>query len=220
MKLFLVISISLIINAQAALAQYGHRPAKNPQIYFIGIEGDKMDQIMVAQNNSYWCWAATIEMVLNYYDLYVPQDSIVKQVYGLDENQELPDYGASLDIIQKELNNFGVDTNGTYYSISAVMGKGAPNPGVLIKELNNKRPVLIGYQTEEGGHTVIVTGVSFVKTPSGPKITSIVVRDPMPDAAFDFNNGKIEYPGKFLAKKIQVYWLIEVEKFEENLELN
>ncbi|HBS88321.1 MAG: hypothetical protein A2W91_17610 [Bacteroidetes bacterium GWF2_38_335] len=182
-----------------------------PQKHYVGIEGDDIDNIMVAQNNSYWCWAATIEMVLNYYKVYVPQDSIVKKVYGLDENSELPDYGATIETIQDRLNCSDVDTNGTTYTISSEMGKGAPNPSVLIRELGEKKPVIIGYDTGEGGHTVLITAASYINTPSGPKITSIVVRDPMPDAAFDMNNGRIEYPGKFLAQRIHAYWLIDVE---------
>ncbi|MBN2683209.1 MAG: C39 family peptidase [Bacteroidales bacterium] len=213
MKISLYILLTILIIPFQSFSQYGNRPETSPQKYQIGIEGDKMDQIMVAQNNSYWCWAATIEMVLNYYGLFVPQDSIVKEVYGFDENDDLPDYGATLDIINKELNSFNVDTNGVYYSISSKMGNGAPNPSVLIRELSKKKPVIIGYETGEGGHTVIITEVVYIKTERGPKILSITVRDPMPDAAFDMNNGKIEYPGKFLAVKIQAYWIVDVEKY-------
>lgn len=204
----------MLVSGQI-FSQYGNRPVNKPQKYYVGIEGDEMDHIMVAQNNSYWCWAATIEMVLNYYGLSVPQDSIVKQVYGIDENEDLPDYGATLDIIHENLNSFNSDTNGVYYSISATMGRGAPNAAVLIKELSKKRPVIIGYDTGEGGHTVIVTAVSYIKTEKGPRISSIVVRDPMPDAAFDMNNGRIEYSGRFLASRIKAYWLIKVEKFDD-----
>jgi hypothetical protein len=213
MKLLFFILLSLILNCSQVFSQYGNRPVEYPQKYKVGIEGHEMDQIMVAQNNSFWCWAASIEMVLNYYGLSVPQDSIVKEVYGLDENSELPDYGATTEIINRELNSFNVDTNGVYYSISAKIGKGAPSPAVLIRELSKKKPVIIGYETGEGGHTVIITEVVYVKTEVGPKILSITVRDPMPDAAFDMNSGKIEYSGRFLASRIQDYWIIDVEKF-------
>jgi hypothetical protein len=214
MRIVLYISVILIFLSQTGIAQ-GTFSRIPPKKQYIGIDGYKMDDIMVAQNNSFWCWAASIQMVLKYYDLHVPQDSIVKNVYGLDENDELPDYGATMEVMNKTLNTTDIDTNGVHYSIEATMGKGAPVPAVLIRELSNKNPVIIGYDTGEGGHAVVVTAVSFVNTANGPKITSIVVRDPMPDAAFDMNNGRIEYPGRYLAQRIHAYWIIDIAKYND-----
>ena len=81
------------------------------------------------------------------------------------------------------------------------------------KQLARKKPVIVGYETGAGGHIVVVTAVSYIETNTGFKIASIVVRDPMPDLAYSMSNGKIEYPGKYFARKMNAYWYINVTKY-------
>ncbi|GAB4279986.1 MAG: hypothetical protein Kow0068_04080 [Marinilabiliales bacterium] len=190
--------------------EYGHRYS---DIYYAGIPADEFENFVTPQLDNYWCWAASAQMVFNYYGIEVSQKEIVKWIYDYDENGYLPDKGVSLKTLNYLLNISGYDTLGTYFEVKSIMGKGAPIPAKLIEELSNKKPVIVGYATPEGGHVVVVTGVKYKITEIGPKILGFIVRDPMPDQTFSLHNGVIEYPGKSFAKKINAYWLISIKKF-------
>ncbi len=180
---------------------------------YVGISSEVFDNIMTAQNNSYWCWAATAQMVLNYYGIDINQEQIAEKIFDKDEYGELPDSGVTLQTIHRCLNYSGVDNSGQAYKVEAILGRGRPTAAKLIEQLSRKKPVIVGYDTGNGGHVVVVTAVSYIETERGIKITSIVVRDPMPDEAYSMNNGKIEYPGRYLARRMNAYWYINVTKF-------
>lgn len=205
--IFLLILISLTSYSQ---------PDNYPQPQYVGITTEEFDQVMTAQNNSYWCWAASAQIVLNYYGIDITQQQIVERFLGKDENGELPDQGVNLQTIHKCLNYSDVDNSNQTYKVEAILGKGIPTAAMLIEQLAMKKPVIVGYETGTGGHIVVVTAVSFIETEKGPKIMSIIVRDPMPDIAFSTNNGKIEYPGRYFAQRMNAYWYINVEKNTQN----
>ncbi len=209
--------IAILLFAVNAWGQQNHYPKRK----FVGIKGQEMDYYSAAQSNSQWCWAASIQMVLNYYGVDINQTEIVERAYGIDEEGDLPDWGGSKQTIHERLNDTLTDYNGDLYNISATIGLGVPTPSILIEELSKQKPVIVGYNTGMGGHIVVITAVSYIMTQGGPKIMSIIVRDPMPDAAYSMNNGRIEYPGKYFASRMNVYWLIDVEESEEvSLEIN
>lgn len=178
---------------------------------YVGIPSGVMNYYAAAQNNSQWCWAASIQMVLNGYGVNINQEQIVARSYGSDPYGNLPNWPGSYQIIHRNLNNWGLDNYGYRYQVSAVFGQGAPRPDQLINELANGRPVIIGYTTGGSvGHAVVVTAASFVPTPNGPMIQTIIVRDPFPTQANIQNNGRIEYPAAALAGNIQGYWFVRV----------
>ena len=179
---------------------------------YVGISSDVFDNLMTAQDNSYWCWAATAQIVLNYYGIDIEQEQIVERIYQKDEYGELPDSGITLNTIHKCLNYSDIDNSGTKYKVEATIGKGPPTAAMLIEQLAKKKPVIVGYETGLGGHIVVITAVSYIETSNGFKIASIVVRDPMPDAAYSMDNGKIEYPGRYFARLMNAYWYINVTK--------
>lgn len=92
-----------------------------------------------------------------------------------------------------------------------MLGWGAPTPAYLINELENLRPVLIGYQSgPNSGHAVVITALSYIQTMYGPQIQTIVVRDPWPSGENIKNNGRVEYQALNLAQVIQAYWFIRI----------
>ncbi|MFH2096409.1 MAG: C39 family peptidase [Bacteroidota bacterium] len=201
--LFIPFLFTSLLYAQPDAA--GHWKPK-----YVGISSEEFDDVMTAQDNDYWCWAATAEIVLKYYGIDITQEQIVERMLGKDENGELPDQGVNLQTIHNCLNYSDTDNTGLQYEVEAKLGRGVPTASVLIEQLSLKKPVIVGYNTGNGGHIVVVTAVSYIITDSGPKIASIVVRDPMPDAAYSMNNGKIEYPGKYFARRMNAYWYINV----------
>jgi hypothetical protein len=177
---------------------------------YIGIPSNIFNYIASSQNMNQWCWAASIEMVLKYYGINIEQEDIVYKSYGVDPFGQLPNWAGSFQVITENLNNWGIDRNGQTYYVRAIMGNGAPPPNLLINEISNKRPVIIGYNTGSSGHAVVITALSYINTFNGPVITSIIVRDPWPDEINIQNLGRREYPGIDLASKIMSYWIISV----------
>ncbi|TDQ28690.1 C39 family peptidase [Tenacibaculum caenipelagi] len=183
------------------------------QAKYVGISSNSMNYFAAKQNNSQWCWAASIQMVLNGYGVNINQQQIVARTYGTDPYGNLPNWPGSFQAIHSNLNNWGIDNYGYPYTVRASIGMGTPSPAILIQELSNGRPVIIGYKSSpNGGHAVVVTAVSYINTWNGPMIQTIVVRDPWPSPTNINNLGRVEYPAVALANKIQAYWYIRVIK--------
>jgi hypothetical protein len=187
---------------------------KAQKIFYAGIPNSRMNYFASVQEKPQWCWAASIQMLMNYYNVDIDQQQIVKRTYGRS-NGELPDWAASISTIHKNLNYSGIDKRGRQYMVRAEVGFGAPEPALLISELSQKRPMVIGYKANFGGHVVLITAVSYYESNKGPIIRSIVVRDPLPEINNQFDNGRVEYEASTLANRIDAYWLVRVLN-EEN----
>lgn len=183
------------------------------QAKYVGIPSGTMSYYAAAQMRTQWCWAASIQMVLNGYGVNINQEQIVARTYSRDPYGNLPNWPGSFQAIHQNLNNWGIDNNGNRYRVTASIGMGAPTPSILVRELSNGRPVIIGYRSgPNSGHAVVVTAVSYVESWNGPIIQSIIVRDPWPNRSNIQNRGRIEYPGAVLASNIQAYWYVRVRR--------
>jgi hypothetical protein len=180
------------------------------KIYYVGIPASKINYVVSTQKKPQWCWAASIQMVLNYYHVSITQEQIVERTYGREVNGELPNWAASMETIHLNLNNWSVDNNGDQYIVNAQFGFGAPEPVFLIEELSQQRPVIIGYQSNHGSHAVVITAVSYFESDFGPVIRSIVVHDPFPGITNGAANGRVEYDAVTLAKRITAHWFVRV----------
>ncbi len=197
------------IASPAAQAQYY---SYQPQAQYVGIQSSKMNFYAASQRNSNWCWAASIQMVLNYYGVDISQEQIVARTYGSDPYGRLPNWAGSFPAITANLNNWNVDNAGNPYVVASSMNWGAPTPSVLLRELSQGHPVLAGYRSGPGsGHAVVITAASFLQTRSGPVIASVVVRDPWPSPENVGNYGRVEYPGAQFASVIEAYWYIRAQ---------
>jgi hypothetical protein len=177
------------------------------QLQYIGIPRDEFEFYAASQRNSQWCWAASIQMVLNYYGISIEQEQIVARTYGTDPYGRLPNWGGSFEDITSNLNNWSIDNNGDPYIVKASVLAGAPTPVHLLDELEKKHPVIIAYASSPAsGHAVVITAASYTPSPYGPIIQSLIVRDPLQ------TGGRAEYPGASLAQYIQSHWYIRVEK--------
>ena len=187
------------------------QPVVGQQPTYLGIPREQFNYASSSQRNSQWCWAASLQMIFNYYGVQISQEQIVARTYGTDAAGQLPNWSGSFQAITANLNNWNVDANGTPYSVQAAVYTGAPTPAYLLQELADQRPVLIGYQTGAGsGHAVVITACSYTQSANGPIIQSIVVRDPWPSPQNNENLGRVEYTGVNLASVIQAHWYIRV----------
>jgi len=188
------------------------RAQNQDPVYTVGIRTDLFNYFASPQHNSNWCWAASLQMIFNYYGISITQEQIVARSYGVDPTGELPNWTGSWQMITANLNNWSVDNMGRQYIVRAVFNQGAPNPTYLIQQLAESRPVLIGYQSGPGsGHAVVITACTYTQTYYGPVIQSIVVRDPWPDPDNVANEGRKEWTGIDLANRIQGHWFIVVQ---------
>jgi papain like cysteine protease AvrRpt2 len=188
--------------------------AAQPVLQTTGIPSAEFEHFFSEQRNSQWCWAAGIQMILNYYGIEISQEDIVRRSYrGTNPFGPLPNWPGSLPVITANLNNWGVDSKGRRYQVTAQFTAGAPAPAVLKNELENKRPVLIGYMSGSGGgHAVVGTAVSYIDTPIGPDVEAITVRDPWPSQENRARGGKVTHPAAAFAGVMQNVWVIQVRK--------
>ncbi|MBS1501504.1 MAG: C39 family peptidase [Bacteroidetes bacterium] len=172
-RVLLTVGIT-IISARVTFAQ-------DQQPVYVGIRSENFSYFASSQHNSNWCWAASLQMIFNYYGVNITQEQIVARSYGVDPNGKLPNWTGNWRVITANLNNWSVDNNGRQYIVQAVFNRGPTKPAYLIRQLSQFHPVLIGCRSgPNSGHAVVITACSYVQTYYGPVIESIVVRDPWP----------------------------------------
>lgn len=183
------------------------------QVQQVGIATETLNYFYSEQQNTQWCWAAGIQMILNYWGVYITQDDIVRRTYGRDRYGRLPNYAAPYQAITANLNSSNIDRNGLRYRVVAEMRFGSPDPARLIAELENGYPVLVGYRTGRfRGHAVVLTAASFLGSVYDPILNTITVRDPWPSYDNLRNRGRQVYWADAL-NEIEVYWYIRVREW-------
>jgi hypothetical protein len=195
---------ALLILCAPALAQQG-------DVEYVGIPSEKMNAVAAAQTKSQWCWAASIQMALNFYGVDVTQEEIVERTYGVDPSGDLPDWGENFDGITANLNNWSIDNSGRRYRVTARFESGAPDPEDLYRELRQGQPVMVAFRSGPNmGHAVLITGASFTPSEDGLVPRSIVVRDPWPSEKNRARRGRIEYSFDEFESRIDAHWYIRV----------
>jgi hypothetical protein len=109
---------------------------------YVGIRTADFNFYAAAQQQNEWCWAASIQMILNYYGIPATQQEIVTRTYGIPVDQPGSDAA-----INAALNGWGRAVEGQIRTIHSASGQGLPSPGVLLNELNQQHPILIAFST-------------------------------------------------------------------------
>lgn len=124
-----------------------------------------------------WCWAACIQMVLNYHGLYVDQKDVVARVFG-----GAVDRPANGQQMMQALTGWAPDSRGRRSKIYA--DDRTIDPVTVINDLDRKWPLIVGLSGARGaatGHAYVMTAAYFSKGPNGvPIIHRVVLRDPFP----------------------------------------
>lgn len=132
---------------------------------------DYMEYCFHRQYKDNWCWAACVQMVLDYYGLEVSQSSIVEQAYGDD-----CDFTANKNDIINALNGWRV--NGHTVRASYERYK---NAKTLIDAITSGKPLIIGLNEKytSTGHAYVLTHIFFTKdNNSNMTPTRVVVINP------------------------------------------
>lgn len=184
--------------------------SQRTQLQYVGIPSASMNFAASQQRNSQWCWAASIQMVLNYYQINIVQEQIVARTFGTDPYGQLPNWAGSLEVITENLNNWDIDNNGRAYTVTASLGVGVPAPNDLLQELYDGHPIIVAYHGASSKHAVVITGAGFIATQNGPSVQTIIVRDPFPTPQTIASQGRIEYPAFQFMQRVDNYWFIRV----------
>lgn len=129
------------------------------------------------QRQANWCWAATVQMVLNYHGLRVTQEEIVQRIFGA----QIDAPGQPAHILAA-LSGWAPDNRNRYSAISAspVVWTGSQ----IVQDLAYKWPLIVGLQSEPIGHAYVLTAVYYRVNPynNEPIFDRVVLRDPWPDS--------------------------------------
>ncbi|MDO7138142.1 C39 family peptidase [Algibacter lectus] len=128
------------------------------------------------QEQSNWCWAACIQMVLKYQGLYVEQCDIVKKAFKMSSCIDKP---ADCYTIEDGVDGWSI--NGQQISGEVDFSASSYE---LIDQLAYINPVIIGLNMpgQNIGHAYVLTAVFFKYDSNNRKIPyKVVLRDPWPD---------------------------------------
>jgi hypothetical protein len=128
------------------------------------------------QRQSNWCWAACVQMVLNYRGIPVTQEQVVQRVFG-GAVPNLP--GQPYQILQA-LSGWAFTRNGQRVMISSspVVFNGSD----IVRDLAERWPIIAGVRMPGNtGHAFVLTAVTYqVDMYNRPIFLTAVLRDPWP----------------------------------------
>lgn len=132
------------------------------------------------QQQSNWCWAACIQMVLNYHGLYVNQQQIVQRVFG-----QMVDRPGNGQMILAALSGWQHDMRGGTSRVYSTAHPDKVTPDKVLRDLEFRWPLIAGLRGAPGGaatgHAYVVTAAYYTFDMAGqPRILRVVLRDPWP----------------------------------------
>jgi ABC-type bacteriocin/lantibiotic exporter with double-glycine peptidase domain len=148
----------------------------NYNLFVAGVPSVQFDFYVVKQRKMNWCWAASVQMVLNYHGLFVKQEEIVQRIYG-----DQVDLSAQPSQILAALSGWAPDTRGSYSAIQA--SPYTINGSQIVQDLAYKWPLIAGLSYPDGrGHAVVLTAIVYsVDQFNNPIFQKVVIRDPWPE---------------------------------------
>jgi hypothetical protein len=130
-------------------------------------------QFQGRQRQLMWCWAACIQMVLNYHGLFVTQEQIVQRVFG-----HQVDSPAYLNQMLYALSGWAPDTRGRFSTIHAsLLGVTLAQ---IFADLSNNWPLTVGFRGLPIRHACVLTAVTYMHLfrPGFPFLSKAIYRDP------------------------------------------
>lgn len=163
----LVLIALLLLSFTVASAQRHGSVVRIDGSISVARVNDYMEQCFHRQYKDNWCWAACVQMVLDYYGLFVSQSRIVERTYGDDY-----DFTANKNNIISALNGWHI--NG--YTVRASFER-YKNAKALIDAIANGQPLIIGLneQYASTGHAYLLTHIFFTRDFQGNMTPSRVV---------------------------------------------
>ncbi|MCA9793512.1 MAG: hypothetical protein KC910_16995 [Candidatus Eremiobacteraeota bacterium] len=175
----------VFLPATADIGQIG------PNEYIVGVPSEEFVHFAAPetrgrQRMQNWCWAACIQMVLNYHGLHVDQQQIVTRVFGA-----AIDRPASGGEILSALRGWVADPSGRHSAIYADPYN--LDAATVVSDLQQCYPLIVGLRGPRGaasGHAYVLTAAYVhINEYQQPIIYRVILRDPYPT-----QQSKIEMP--------------------------
>lgn len=161
------------------------------------------------QKTPLWCWAACAEMALKSGGADISQETIVNAIKG-----RLVVQGASNAEITAALNAVGFNKDSSFWRAQAITHRGAPVPSWVISELRANRPIIVSYPTGPySSHVVMMHKATYINTPIGPAIGSVVIFDP-------YTGRDSTVDGRMVPFQTLDCWYVKVTRAEQQEERN
>lgn len=143
----------------------------------VGLDSDKVNKAFEFQKDPVWCWAATIEMALNYYGFNITQEKIVERTFGAA-------FSTTGNWMQmtNNLNYLGATPDGKRVLVSATVYMGSPSNEAIVNHLRQKKPIIFAFNNPNtfSGHAILITGVEYHYMGDKVFIDKMIIRDPYP----------------------------------------
>ena len=161
-----------------------------PGIWAAGIPSNEFEffaapETAGLQRQSNWCWAACVQMVLNYRGVPVTQEQVVQRIFA----GAVPNVPGQPDQILTALTGWAFTRNG-----QPVMLTSSPfafQGSEIVRDLAERWPIVVGVTMPGNtGHAYVLTAVTYgVDSWNQPIFRSVILRDPWPG-----NQNRIEVP--------------------------
>jgi hypothetical protein len=174
----------------------------SPGVFVAGVRTENFQYVAAEgrQHSPNWCWAACIQMVLQYHGLEVSQEQIVQKVYG-----GLVDRPANGPQIIYALNGWMPDGEGHAARVRATSY--GVSEQTVIDDLVHARPLIVGMHGWSGNHAYVLTAISFSKDAyGGVHPLGVVLRDPWPNSM-----SRQEWPWQQFAPRVNFVARVQVE---------
>ena len=127
------------------------REQKDGQI--VASVGDRLLGCYAFQEQSNWCWAASLQMILAYHKIHVSQKGIVKRVF-----QNAPNRAATSQEMVQAINGYVKGKRQVICYADSVI-----NMRNLIGEIEEGNPVVVGMEYQGRQHAMVLTQILFQK---------------------------------------------------------
>lgn len=172
------IGCSFIAPASAVAERKCETGQFGQQQCYAAMPAGSLQMIYANQQQSQWCWAASIQMLFRSYGYNVSQARIVQETFGTLVNMP----AGSGAVISKQINRQWRDDQNRNFRSSLVaaydfdFGIAAINNTFLVNNLDQNQPLIYGNKS----HAMLLTRVEYIPTPAGPRIIAAGVLDPWP----------------------------------------
>ncbi len=135
------------------------------------------------QRSPNWCWAATAQMILQFFEIETSQEAIVNQSYG-----GLFDVPGGIEPVNLYLNRQIYEQNPSFRGYSSVrFVQTKVETESLYEWLRQEQPLFAAMSSlgpkQSTGHTRVVTAGGFRRDAAGRlKVDQVILRDPAPAA--------------------------------------
>jgi len=142
--------------------------------FFAGITEDAFrssaaPEVSGKMHQQNWCWAASIQMVLNYHGLYVTQEQVVTRLFG----HTIDTPGRTSDVLAA-LSGWAPDTRGRLSRIHAQGYVLSIPPEVIVNDLARNRPLLLALKDDSAAHMMVLISAEYHVGPGGYPVIDYV----------------------------------------------